>query len=158
YYLQGNADEARRLLEAAVKQLPDDSPTLRILAKLELQEKQPAKAEAWLRQALQVDPADTEALYTLANALQFQGRRQEAATVLEEYEKKSAMLLRANRMLRDEARQPSNDPSVQAELGTLLLRLGQERVGLHWLNQALLRDPEHQPAHQALAEYYESKG
>jgi tetratricopeptide (TPR) repeat protein len=158
YYLQGKGEEARRLLEAAVNQLPDDPPLLRILAKLELQEGQPAKAEAWLRQALKVDPADTEALYTLASALQFQGRRQEATAALDQYEKKSALLTRANRMLRDEARHPSNDAGVEAELGALLLQLGQDRVGKHWLNQALTRDPGHQPAHQALAEYYETKG
>jgi tetratricopeptide (TPR) repeat protein len=158
YYVQGKAAESRQLLEAAVKSLPDDPPLLRILAKLELQDEQPAKAEAWLRRAVKVDPADTEAWYTLASALEFQGRRQEATAALKEHEKQSALLTRTNRMLRDEARQPSNNADTEAELGSLLLRIGQEGVGMHWLNQALQRDVGHQAAHRAYAEYYEKKG
>jgi Tfp pilus assembly protein PilF len=36
--------------------------------------------------------------------------------------------------------------------------MGQERQALHWLNQALQLDPDHQPTHRALAEYFEKAG
>src|SRR5438093_13492891 len=116
------------------------------LARHELQEEppRPVEAETWLRRALAVDSADTEGLYTLASALECQGRRQEAVAVRDEYEKKSALLTRTNRMLKDQARHASDDPNVLAELGTLLLSVSQERLGLHWLNQALAGDPGNQ--------------
>jgi tetratricopeptide (TPR) repeat protein len=158
YLLQGRNEDARKLLVAAVQLLPDDAALLHNLAKLELQEKKWAEAEAWLRHALEVDRADTEALYSLASALRFQGRNDEAAAVLERHTEMTAVLERANRMLRAEARHPSTTPVGPSELGSLLIRLGQEQLGVHWMEKALSLDPAHQPTHQALAAYYQSKG
>ena len=73
------------------------------------------------------------------------------AAALEQYEKHKALLKRANKLLENEAKHPTNDPSPAAEAGAILLRIGQERLGLHWLDQALQRDPGHLPTHQALA-------
>jgi len=157
-FLQGRPEEARKLLESAVKEMPKDLPLLVHLAKLDLQESRPAEAEAWLRRALAADSADTEAQFTLASALQYQGRKAEAAEVLERYEKSKQILDRANQLLREEAEHPSNDPGPAYEVGRLLLGLGQERLGLTWLNRALMRDPRHKPTHQVLADFYESKG
>jgi Tfp pilus assembly protein PilF len=158
YLVQGKNAEARPLLEAAVKELPDEPPVLLNLAKLDLQDDHPVQAEAWLRQAIKLDAADTEALYVLATALQYQGRKQEAAATLELHQKKAALLARANRLLKEEARHPNNSADLPFELGSLFLQLGDERKGVQWLNQAIVRDPTHQPAHKLLAEYYESKG
>jgi tetratricopeptide (TPR) repeat protein len=157
-FLQGQFPQARRLLEAAVQDLPKDPPLLLHLGKLELQEGRPVEAERWLRRVLEVDPTDTEAHYSLSGALRSQRRDREAAAALKEYEKNKALLDRTNRLLRDEADQPSNDPGTLAEIGSLLLRVGRERLGVYWLHQALERDPAHQPAHRALAEHFEKKG
>lgn len=157
-FLQGRPEEARKLLESAVKEMPKDLPVLVHLAKLDLQAGRPAEAEAWARRALATDSADTEALFTLASAQQYQGRSKEAAATLERYEKTKALLGRTNELLREEAEHPSSDPGPASEVGRLLLGLGQERMGLSWLNRALLRDPRHKPTHQALADFYESKG
>jgi tetratricopeptide (TPR) repeat protein len=157
-YLVGDSAAARPLLEAAVTQLPDDLPLLQNLAKVELQDGHPDMAEAWLRKALQADPSDTEALFTLHTVLQQQGRAKDATAVLDEYNRKSTMLRRVNKLLRDEAKRPSSDPDTLAELGELLLQVERESVGMHWLAQALQLDPGHKHTHQVLAEYYESKG
>ena len=69
-----------------------------------------------------------------------------------------ALLERANKLLQDEARQPTRDPAPASEIGALLLQIHQERQGLYWMDQALVRDPDHQPTHKALAEYFEKKG
>ena len=61
-------------------------------------------------------------------------------------------------MLKDLPRQPPNDPGAAYQVGSALLRIRQDRLGLYWLDQALQRNPRYQPAHKALAEYYESKG
>jgi tetratricopeptide (TPR) repeat protein len=157
-FMQGQLDEARPLLETAVEKLPNDPALLMSLAKLRLQENQPAEAERWARRLLKVDPADHEALFTLHSSLQQQGRKEEAAVVLAQYEKVKAELVRANRLLRDETSHPTRDAATASEVGSIFLSIGQDRLGLYWLQQALERDPGHQPTHKLLAEYYESKG
>jgi tetratricopeptide (TPR) repeat protein len=157
-YLQGRAPEARQLLQTAVKKLPDNPSVLLHLAKLDLQDGSPARAERWLRHALKVDPADTEAQFTLISCLQLQGRGSEAVTARAKYEKDKALLERANKLLTSEAKHPTKDPAAPFEIGSVLLKVGQERLGLYWLRQALARDANHQATHLALAEYYERKG
>ncbi len=157
-YLQGQSDEARRLLEAAVRELPDDLPLLLHLAKLDLQEGKAIDAERRLRHIIKLDIAYSEAHYNLASALQMQNRLDEAKEALAQYTKYRTTLEQANKLLRHEAQHPSNDPAIATEIGSLLLQIGHERSGTYWLDQALLRDPNHQPAHRAFAEFFDSKG
>ncbi len=145
------------MLETAVKKMPDDVPVLIHLAKLELEAQQPTKVEHWLRQALKAEPFDTEAQFLWYSFLESRGRSREAAAVMATYRKHKGLLERANRMLQNEAKNPTNDPDVLSEIGAILLRVGQEPVGLYWLNQALQRAPENQAAHKSLAEYYTKK-
>jgi tetratricopeptide (TPR) repeat protein len=157
-FLEGKLEEARPLLESAVARLPDDPDLLIYLAKLDMEQGRPADGEKRLRHLLQVDPTDQEGEFTLVDCLKRQGRAEEAAAMLARHEKHKALLLRANKLLKDDAEQPSRDPSIPTQIGTIFLELGQERLGLFWLNQALSRDARYQPAHKALADYYESKG
>lgn len=157
-FLQGQSDEARRLMQAAVQKMPEDGSLLLHLARLELQDQRPVEAEQLLRRALKKDPSDTEAQYTLVSTLQLQGRTDEAANVLKQYEKHKALLERANRLLRTEAEHPSKDATLASEIGSILLGIGQERQGLYWLDQALLRNADHQDTHKLLADYFEKKG
>jgi tetratricopeptide (TPR) repeat protein len=157
-FLQGYLQEARQFLEAAVQKLPRDPLLLVHLAKLEIQEGRPAEAERWSRRALEVDPYDTEAEYTLFSSLQDQGRREEAAVALDRCEKHKALVLQANKLLKEEADHPTTDARAPSEAGAALLLIGQERLGEYWLHEAERRDPRHQPTLKALAEYYENKG
>jgi tetratricopeptide (TPR) repeat protein len=156
--LQGQKEEARRLLEEAVQRLPNDPDLLIGLAKLEVQEGHPAVAEKWLRQALANDPYEAQAGYLLVSALQAQGRSAEAEEALEGYTKRKADLERAAHLLGKGMRHAANDPDELAEIGTLFLRMKQDRLGLYWLHEALKFDPGHGPAHEALAAYYEKQG
>lgn len=157
--MQGNLDEARELMEMAVEGLPDDPILLVQLAKLDLRERKYEQAERRLRRVLKNDPADVEARYTLGAVLQRQpGREKEAEAELKEEKRYRTLLEQANHLLKLEVEQPSQDPNRPAEAGALLVSIGQDRLGLFWLHQALKRDPEHQGAHRALAEYYEAKG
>jgi tetratricopeptide (TPR) repeat protein len=155
--LQGDSQEARRLLEAAVERLPNDSATLIHLAKLEMQDNHPEKAETWLRRALKVDPTDTEAEFLLVGSFQAQNRLEDASAMLEQHDKDTASLKRVSRVLQQEAGKPSNDPDAFADIGILFLR-SNERVGLYWLHRALEHDSGHPAAHRALADFYEGKG
>ena len=137
--------------------MPNDPDVLLHLAKLDLQDNDPARAERWLRRALKVDPTDTEAQFTLAASLQAQGRWKESRAVLEQHRKDTATLKRVARLLQQEAENPNADADALAEVGALFLRTN-ARAGRYWLNRALARDPGNQRAHKALAEYYEGKG
>jgi tetratricopeptide (TPR) repeat protein len=156
--LQGRLQDARTLLEAAVQEMPDDLALLHNLARLEQYEQRYAEAEAWLRLALKQDPSDHEALYMLNTVLRNLGRTDEAVAVYALYEKKQKQLLRVNELLRAEGKHPSNNPKIYAELGSLLVALGREKIAMFWLTQALQLEPRNRVAHQALIEYYLQKG
>jgi predicted Zn-dependent protease len=157
-FLQGDLKEARRLLEAAREKMPDDGPVLLHLARIDLLEGRAKQAEAHLRHMTRVAPGDTDGWFSLAAALQAQRRTGEAAKVLEHHRKLKAALDQANKLLIDDARHPTNDPAPAAKIGAVLLELGHDRLGLHWLNEALRRDPSYADAHRALAEHHEKKG
>jgi predicted Zn-dependent protease len=159
-FLEGQHPEARRLLERAVAHLPADPSVLLYLARLDMEDREPGQAEGRLRRALDVDPSDTEVRYALVTALQLQGKDQDATAHLGEYDRHKALLERANHLLQEEAKKPSSqrNPGPASEIGALLLQIGQHRQGLYWMDEALARDPEHRPTHQALAEYFEKRG
>jgi tetratricopeptide (TPR) repeat protein len=157
-YLQGRLAEARQLLEPAVERLPNDPALLVCLAKLELQEKHPKKAEEWLRRVLKIDPTDIEARYQLVKALGLQGRDREAKEALVEFEKDRLLLKRASELLTKGTDRSSSTADELYDIGSVFLRSGQLRLAEYWLIRALERDPNHLPAHKAVAELYEKKG
>ena len=157
-FLQGETVEARRLLESAVRELPDNLPVLVHLAKLDIQEGKAQDAEPRLRRIIKLDYAYTEAHYLLVSALQMLGRDDEAKKSLELFDKYTAVLEQANKLLKHEAQYPSNDANVASEIGRLLLQIGHNRSGVYWLDQALIRDPHHQATHRAFADFFESQG
>lgn len=157
-FLQGRAEEARRLMEAAVVHLPKDPSLLVHLAKLDLQEGRATEAERWLRTVLATEPSDTEALYVLISALQIQGRTKESIAVMKEYERASELVERINKLLTEVADSPTANADDYAEMGAKLLQIGRERLGVYWLQKALEREPTHPQANKALAEHYMKKG
>jgi tetratricopeptide (TPR) repeat protein len=155
---QGQTKDARQLMEAALVEMPNDGPLLITLAGLDLQEGRAAESERKLRLVLEADPFDTEALFGLASALQFQNRMTEADAVLADHERKRALVTRANAILKDVADSPTATADNYAELGGLFLQMGRDKVGLYWLDRALERAPTNTRAHRALADYYAGKG
>lgn len=158
-YLQGETEEARRLLEAAVAQLPNDDLACLHLGKIYMQATPPrsAEAEVWLRRALALDSTATDAQRLLALCLESQGRSKEAQAVRKQCEHDEAILKRVHETLRQEANGPVRDPAALTEVGLLFLRVNED-LALNWLNRALERDPNYQPALQALTDHYEKKG
>lgn len=157
-FLLGDAPEARRLMEAALVELPDDAPLLISLASLDIPEGHVANAERRLRRVLEMDRADTEALFLLASVFRLQNRMNEAAATQTEYDRKNAMVIRINALLKDVVDSPAATADNYAELGSMCLEIGRDKVALYWLNQALERDPANQNAHSALASHYAAKG
>jgi len=87
-----------------------------------------------------------------------QNRDKEAVAELAEYDRQKAGLDRANKLLQAEARHPSRDPQSAHEIGALLLSIRHDQQGLHWLEEALSRNPNHLATHKLLADYYTQKG
>jgi hypothetical protein len=99
-----------------------------------------------------------EAKFVLVTALRTQGRDAEADAELADYNRQRVELERVDSLLLAEAKAPSRDPQVAYEIGALLLRIHREPQGIHWLTEALDRDPNHRPSHRLLAEYFETHG
>jgi Tfp pilus assembly protein PilF len=138
--------------------MPNDTGVLLYLARLDIAEQQPKRAEERLRKAMALDPSDTEAQFTLITALQMQRRDEEAAAALAEYNRQKAQVERVNKLLQDEARRQSRDPQAAFEIGALLMGIRHNRQGMHWLDEALNRDPHHRPTHELLADYFDKNG
>ncbi len=157
-FQQGEFDEARRLLLAAEEGLPDDPAVLIHLARIDQQSGRLADAERRLRRVLEGDPADAEAQYTLVQVIRRLGRTAEADAAEKNYHRSQDILRRVNTLLRDDMEASPTDAGTPYEAGRGLLELGQERLGLYYLHQALKRDPGHRPTHAALAAHYDAKG
>lgn len=157
-FLAGDRAEARRLMEGALPQLPNDPALLIYLARLDLQEGRYADAERRLQAVFAIDPSDNEGRYLMISVYQLQGRTEDAARALREYNEYKARLERANSLLKQVEDGSAAGPDEFAEIGEFLLMVGRSEVGRYWLERALQRDPGHQRSHRALAAYYQKKG
>jgi tetratricopeptide (TPR) repeat protein len=154
--VQGRTDEARQLLDAVLATTPDHFAALRQRGNLERDAGQYAESERWLRKALEQKPLDPLARYSLHLTLLAQPDRQaEAESERLRWEQDRQVTVRLTRLIRTELLAHPNDPDLAAEAGELLLRLGEERRGLYWLNKALSIAPAHPAAHRTLGAYYE---
>ncbi len=159
--LQRKFEEARGFLEAALVESPDNPVVLLYRAKLELEDDDRAtEAVRWAQRAVAADPYSVQADYALYRALLAQeGHGGEVEARLKHYESLKADVEAACAFCwRLESERAMTDPALATETGTLLLRTGQEKLGVYWLNVALKSDPANKAAHLGLAEYYERTG
>jgi tetratricopeptide (TPR) repeat protein len=154
----GNREDARQMLDQLLMAQPRHAQALSERGLLALEAGQPAEAEAWLRRAVAVTPYEREAVYALTQCLFRQkGKDAEAQQWLARLERIDTDLKRMTDLMERINRSP-RDPKLRTEAGVLLLQNGQEKEGLRWLQSALKLDPHHQPALQALADYFERQG
>jgi predicted Zn-dependent protease len=152
--LEGKPREAAELLDTVLAAQPDNSATLLVRGDVALQLDQPEQAETFLRRGLAISPDDRDLLHLLHQSLRKQpGREEEADRCLDRYNQVKKDLDRLNGLLRTEA--AADNADTASVIGTLLIRLHQEPIGLHWLHHALEIDPLHPASHEALAAFYE---
>jgi tetratricopeptide (TPR) repeat protein len=157
--LQGRADQAREQLDKVLEAQPDNPTALFLRGDLELLHDRPAKAEEYLRRALRVDPSHSGAIFSLAKCLQeIGGHDAEVAALNERFDRQRRDFQRISELMNGTIELNASSPEAPSELGTLLLRVGQVHLGLHWLYIALERDPDHKPTHEALVAYFEKTG
>jgi tetratricopeptide (TPR) repeat protein len=151
----GEQDEARRMLDDLLASRPDDPVVLTELGKIAIQAGRSAEAERHLRVAVRLDPASFQAHNALCQCLEALGRTPEAAAQRRKADQIKEDLARMERLTRKLQESP-RDATVRCDVGRLFLRLGEPREGVAWLHRALDLDPFLQPAHEALADYYDS--
>jgi Tfp pilus assembly protein PilF len=155
--LQGNTQEARRLIDQVLALTPDDATALAERGRLELEANLPGQAEPWLRKAVARAPYEKEIVYSLHQCLERTGQEAEARKYQRELEKIEAEIARLDKVLRKVSSTPG-DPAPRHEAGMIFLRSGQAKEGIRWLNSALQVDPMYGPTHLELANYFDSAG
>jgi tetratricopeptide (TPR) repeat protein len=159
YRTLGEGDKARPLLDAILAKEPGNSKGLAELGLLIIASGQTAEGEALLRRAIAADPANQEAQYQLYLFLrQDPARQAEANAQREQYKKVDADRIRLAEIVGKEMSRKPYDPDLHSELGRIYIQYGKPDVGVRWLYSALRLDPNHQPSHQALYEYFKSIG
>jgi len=151
----GDPDGAQRILDDLLAAHPDDPSVLGEVGKIAMQMGRDAEAEPYLREAVRREPASYQAHNVLAQCLERLGRKADA-----EAEQKKADQIKEDvtRMqeLTGKLQDSPRDATVRCDIGRLFLRLGEPKEGVAWLYRALELDPFLRPAHEALAEYFES--
>jgi tetratricopeptide (TPR) repeat protein len=149
---QGDAAEAVSLLERLLAKEPGHAGALAERGKIALDGGNPGDAEKWLRRAAGAAPFERETLYNLYRSLSANGHTAEADDCLahirriDEDRKRLAELKTA-------ILTAPHDASLRCEMGVILLRNGQDKEAVRWLQSALHEQPGHDGARQALEEY-----
>jgi tetratricopeptide (TPR) repeat protein len=154
----GRVKQARELLDAVLAEHPDHGSALRTHGELAQLAGDLAEAEKWLRQAVKALPQDYQTNWSLSQVLQQQDKSAEAKAQLARVEELKKQLERLGEISSHAMASRPHDPALHCELGTLLISLGHRDLGERWLQSALHQDARYQPAHAALADYYESQG
>ncbi|MHB1423199.1 MAG: tetratricopeptide repeat protein [Gemmataceae bacterium] len=154
----GELEQARPILEAILAEEPDNTKALTELGQLAKEKGAMARAESLFRQALAADPANRDAHFRLYECLAQQHKENEAAQQYARYERVEKDLARMSTIVSTEMTRSPKDPKLRYELGSFYLRYGKPEIGVRWLQSALKLDPNHQPSHQALADYYQRAG
>jgi tetratricopeptide (TPR) repeat protein len=153
----GETEEARRLLDALLKDQPRHAAALVERGKVALEQERTAEAESFLRQAVDLSPHDREGHHNLSIALRSQGREDEAEKETARAQEIDADLRHLDRVTKAVIKSPG-DAALRCEAALLFLRNGEEQEGVRWLMFALRLDPGCVAAHRALAEHYRKTG
>ncbi len=151
-------EEASQILDELLSKHPEDGSALFERGRLDLDMGRLAQAEERLRRAETLLPADNEVTYQLALCLQRREKPEEAEVCLRRMKRIEADLKRLKEEIYPLAFKNRTDPTPRVEAALICMRNGQEQEGLRWLYGALQINPNHRPAHDALADYYERHG
>ena len=153
----GQTGEARGLLDDWLSSHSGNVDLFLIRAQIALDEGKSDEAVKYLRQAETQSPSHPKTHYLLAQALRTLQRLDESAVYEAKWRAYEELLRRRGEVEKLLANDSKNVPLL-CEAGELSFRVGDDAAGLKWLNAALRLAPNHRPAHEALAEYYERKG
>ncbi len=155
---EGHPEEAERILDRALTLQPNYAPALLDRGILALRAGQFAEAEKYLREAVRLDPSDYQAHDRLAFCLEQNGKGAEADKEREHIRQMEKDLHDIQNLSKGELEQRPHDPNLHYQIGMISLRAGAVKEAMRWFHSALREDPNHQGAHKALMEIYQSNG
>ena len=151
----GQVEMAREQLRQVVESNPEQADAAYELGLLELEAGDAQAAVEHLQHACKLNPTKLEPRYSLLQALQMCGRREEAAiekAFVEEARETSERV----QLLSDASQANPADAEIRFKLGELLLRRGRAAEGLSWLQSVLQISPGHAGARELLDHYNSS--
>jgi tetratricopeptide (TPR) repeat protein len=154
---QGRTTEARSLLDRLRQQHGDDVEVLLECGRVAVRDQDFAIAEPLLSRVVERVPYDNEAHLMLAICLHNLGRSEEAARHVDRAKQIESDMMLLEKIVAEIVKNPA-DPEPRFKAGQICLRNGQDAEGLRWLQGVLERKPDHKPTHQALSNYYASRG
>jgi tetratricopeptide (TPR) repeat protein len=150
---QGDTAGAVTLLDRLLSLQPEHAGALAERGKIALEAGSPADAERWLRKAAGVAPFERETLYALYRSLTANGHTREAEECLDRIRRIDEDRKRLDE-LRTAIMTSPRDASLRREMGLILLRNGQDKEGVRWLESALREQPGDGAARQALEDHH----
>jgi tetratricopeptide (TPR) repeat protein len=149
---QGDTAGAVRLLDRLLTLQPEHSGALAERGRIALDAGSPRDAEQWLRKAARLTPFERGTLYSLYRCLTANGHTREAEECLAGIRRIDEDRKRLDE-LRTAVMAAPHDASLRCEMGLILLRNGQDKEGVRWLESALREDPGCAAARQALEDH-----
>jgi tetratricopeptide (TPR) repeat protein len=149
---KGDPAGAVQLLDRLLSLQPEHAGALAERGKIVLDAGSPQEAEPWLRKAAALAPFERETLYTLYRCLTRNGHTREAEECLARIGRIDESRKRLDELKTAILTAP-HDASLRCEMGLILLRNGQDREGVRWLQSALREQPGYEAARQALEDH-----
>ncbi|MDP7205424.1 MAG: tetratricopeptide repeat protein [Pirellulaceae bacterium] len=156
YRLLGKPKQARVILDAVVKDYPNDPAASLELGRLALDEGDYETAVHWLEPLVRKDLFNTDARYTLASALREVGRVEDAQGHFDAVTEINDQLANASQMSEAISTRPES-AEERLKIGAIYLKYGSESDGLFWIRSGLSVNPTHRPTVEALLNYYTKK-
>jgi tetratricopeptide (TPR) repeat protein len=154
----GLVEVAKTNLDRFLEQNPNSSIALLERGRLAMQSRQFESAEKDLRKAVELDPHNYGASFSLYKCLEHLGRDKEVEKQHQKVECLGAETVRLNTLVNQLIPAMPTNVQLKVEAGSLYLGMGKEREGLRLLYSALQLDPTYAPALAELKDYYQRIG
>jgi tetratricopeptide (TPR) repeat protein len=156
-FFLGHKDEAKKSLQTLFVANQNHPAGVFLQGKILMEEGDNKEALAWLRRAEKLAPNEIDITYSLAGLLRKLDQIEEASQYDQKVQELRTGIARLE-ILRQQARQEPDNIDLRYEGATLFAKLGQEEEAERWFLIVLRLNPNHVPAHRALADYYQKKG
>lgn len=153
----GSPGEALAPIERVMRREPTAQLALKLRGRVAMESGDLEGAERWLRQAVQGDPSDAEALHLFVLSLRGLHRNAEADEFGGRLEKLREDLRRLTELMKRIGPHMTEITPCH-EAGVIALRIGRTQQGLNLLTEALRLKGDHRPTHAALAAHFRGAG
>ena len=137
--------------------LAERADVLEELGRWCLDQGQVDEAVAYLEESVKLAPEAAPAWHSLASAYSLQGQLEKSKHALSVSQETQKRLQRLGVIVVEISAHPQR-LDLRIEAAQILFQQDMGRDAVAWLNTVLSRDPQHQQAHELLAEYYEQQG